>query len=250
MSQAKIYLSLIALGTANAKEISQFTKIDRGEVYRQLEFLQKKALIEKILRTPTEYKPIALNHAIKLLLQQKNKEHSEIKQKAKALLRKNPDADYIKENATKFSVISEDYIKQYLIDAKERTQKEWLWFTQIERIPVTINTYYEDWKKASDRGIRWRTIAELNNPTNKILDFITEYKKENPNFDIRFTDPSLLVTFEIRDNQELDFFTDVTKGLAGGQVIYTNNPRFIRVFTDYFEIRWKTAKLEPIYDNR
>lgn len=89
-----------------------------------------------------------------------------------------------------------------------------------------------------------RTIAELNQPTVYSLKFIERYQKENPNFAIRFVNPTLLATFAIRDEKELDFFTEVAKGMACKRILYTNNLRLIRVIKDYFELRWKTAMTE------
>jgi len=65
-----------------------------------------------------------------------------------------------------------DYLKKYITEANERVQKEWLWFTQIERIPLVITTYSKSYKKALERGVRWQVIAELNKPTDQIIEFI------------------------------------------------------------------------------
>jgi len=240
-SQARIYLSLISLGAADAKRIAQTAGIDRGEAYRQLESLQKRGLVEKILKIPNDYKPMALNEAIGTLIQQKNREKTETQQRVKALLKKDIYYNTSIEES-KFSIIpEEDYLRHYIIKANERAQNEWLWFTQIERIPIAITNYYASYKKALDRGVRWRTIAELNKPTDDVLEFIRKYTEQNPNFTIRFVDPSLLVTFAIRDNKELDFFTERAKGLADSRALYSNNPCLISLIKDYFEIRWNTA---------
>jgi len=233
------------LGVATAKQIAQTAGIDRGEIYRQLEILQEKSLVEKILNVPNEYKPMPINEAIGVLIQRRDEENAEIRQKVKALLNKRADADILKEWESKISIIPwHDYLKKYISEANERVQKEWLWFTQIERIPIVITTHYKSFKKALDRGVRWHAIAELNEPTDQIVEFIQKFRKENPNFAIRFAIPTLLVTFAILDSKELDFFTKVAKGAADSPALYTNNPQIVKVIKEFFELRWKTAITE------
>jgi|WetSurMetagenome_2_1015567.scaffolds.fasta_scaffold353427_1 sugar-specific transcriptional regulator TrmB len=244
-SQAKIYLALISLGVANAKKIAQTAGIDGGEVYRQLESLQKKGLVEKILNTPNQYKSMALNEALELLVGRKNREDAKIRQKIKVLLRKGDRVheDALKEEEAKFSIIaSNEYRIRRMTKVHDWIEKEILWFTQIERVPVSLTIYYEAMKKASARGVRWRAIAELNKkPTDRTLEFIKKFKEENPYFDLRFSASPSLVTFSICDDRELFFSTAEVKGAAGSKTLCTNNPQLIRLTKEYFELKWNTA---------
>lgn len=108
-SQARIYLTLISLGVANARKISQTAGIDHAETYRQLEVLQKKGLIGKILGFPNEYNPINLNDGIKALFEHRNKENIEIQQKAEEMLKKGVYTDTLKEEKSKISILPDDY---------------------------------------------------------------------------------------------------------------------------------------------
>ncbi len=244
-SQAKIYLTLISLGTANAKKIAQTAKIDNAGVYRQIESLQKKALVEKIIDFPNSYKPLSLSKTLKILIEEKNRKNIEIQKKAKALLQKEAQIDTDKEEEYKISIIPQkEYLIQYVKGACERVEKEWLWYTQIERIPIVITKYYDQYKKALDRGISWRTIAEVNKPTNQVIQFIQKYCEENPNFTIRFVNPTLLVTFGLRDGIELDYFTEISKGVADSQALYTNNVKLTKMIKEYFELKWDTGMTE------
>ncbi len=185
-----------------------------------------------------------LNDALRLLIQQKNKENAEIQQKAKVLLKKVKQADTYVEEETISIVPENNYRKQYVAREIDYAQKEMLWYTQIERIPITQTYYSESWKKAFARGVRLRTIAELNKPTNEILSFIQKHKKKNPNFDIRFVDSALLVTFALCDDKEVSLSTEKMTGLSNSQMLSTNNAQLIKVIKDYFELRWSTAMTE------
>ncbi len=241
-SQAKIYLTLISLSAASAKIIAQTAGIDRGETYRQLESLQEKTLIEKILGTPVIYKPMTVDHAIAALIQQKNRENAELQQQAEALLKKKFSAEPLSERQNRISVIPQ---REYLIwrvrDMINRAEREIVWYTQIERLPITLTHYSAEHKTAAARGVRLRVIAELNKPTDQTQRFIQRYKTENPNFLIRFANPTLLVTFSISGGEEMNIFTEETGDLAGSRALWSNNRQIIKVLSDYFELRWTTA---------
>jgi sugar-specific transcriptional regulator TrmB len=233
------------LGVASVKKIALTARIDRGDAHRQIEILQEKTLVEKIIRIPNEYKPMPLNEALKMLIQQKNKENAEMQQKVNALLRKGGHADTDREEENKTSIIpQDDYRKHYATRIIENAQKEIMWYTQIERIPIALTYYNEAWKRTYARGVRHRVIAEVNKPTDKILRFIQKYKMENPNFTIRFTNPTLLVTFDVCDNKFVNLSTEELRGLANSQILSTNNAQVVKVIKDYFELRWKAATKE------
>lgn len=244
-SQAKIYLALVSLGVANAKEISKIAKIDNADVYRQLEKLQTKSIVEKIITFPNNYKPMALNEVIEMLIEQKNRENTKIAQKAKALSKKTIRRNTTKKEEYEISIIPKGKsIIRYYKRAYERVQKEWLWYTPIERIPKAIDFYNNETEKAFARGIRLRTIAELTNPTDEILGFIQKYKEENPNFDIKFANSTLNITFALRDDKELDIFTKASKDVADSPALYTNNSMLIKLIKNYFELIWNSAMKE------
>lgn len=241
-SQAKIYLALLVLGAADVKKIAQVAEIDRGEVYRQTEILQKNALLEKIIDIPNRFKAIALDEAIKVLINQKNRENEEIARKAKSLLEKKVITDEFFHNDYKISIIPSDYSKRKLPNRYEYLQKEEVWYTQIEFVPLAINLWDKTFKKAFARGIKLRAIAELNKPTEAIRNLVDTYAKENPNFIIKFDSPKLFTSFAIYDRTEMTMYADRNTGVNERPVLSTTNPILIDIFKDYFELRWKNAR--------
>ncbi len=220
-------------------------KMDMGDVYRRLEFLNEKGFVEKSLGNPNEYKAIPLKDSVKLLIEAKNKEYTEMQKKVELLLKKRVNHAAIKENKYSFSIVPQNEArKQYIFRASDRVKKEWIVYTQIERYPVTVTGYFESHKKAFDRGVKYRVILELNKPTDVIVKFLQETQKQNPGLEIRYTYTNLLVSFGIYDKKEMNFSTEGLKGLADSQVLVTDNPQLVRVVYDYFDLRWKTAMRE------
>ena len=250
-SQARIFLTLCSLGVANAKHIVQKMKMDHAEVYKQLGNLHEKNLVEKILATPTLYRSMPLNEALRILIRQKrelaDKENEELEQKAEALSRKRvtPELIWEKWGDSRISIIpGGEYRKLYSTKVVEDTEKEIVGYTQIGREPVALSYYVEAMKKAAARGVHWRNIVELDKPTNSTFRFLEKFKKAVPTWEARFVEPTLYVSFFIYDNKEMNFATEKLTGLADSQTLTTNNAQLIKVVKDYFELRWKSASKE------
>lgn len=242
-SEAKIYLALISVKSAEAKKIAQITGIDRGEVYRQLVNLQEKGLIQKILHQRANgYKPMPLNELVGILIAQKSKENQEVFRKAETLLKKGTcHVNSLQEEALNISIVpkNEHFRKRISLKKFSSSQKEVLWYTQIDRVPKALSRYYAAMKKPAFRA-RIRAIAELNSPPDDTIRIIDKFKEENPFFEIRYTEPSYLINFEIFDNEEMNFAIEEMKD-PNSQIVNTNSKHLIKVIKEFFEFKWNTG---------
>src|SRR3989304_7985009 len=66
VKQAKVYLTLVFLGTSVVGEISKLPKVRREEVYRVMPKLEKMGLIEKTLSTPVKLKATSVENALSI----------------------------------------------------------------------------------------------------------------------------------------------------------------------------------------
>jgi len=87
INEARVFLALTILGSSSVKEISKFSNVAREAVYRLLPKLQKLGLVEKEIDWPTRFSAITLDDAVTVLLGLRNKETSDLQEKAKVLLR-------------------------------------------------------------------------------------------------------------------------------------------------------------------
>ncbi len=182
-----------------------------------------------------------LNEAFAIMIRKKKKEDAAINRKVKALLKRKQTGN-LAENKTKISIIPRhEYLSKYVSSAYDRAEKEMIWLTQAERVPIAIDAYRHSMKKAFARGVQLRSIAEFTSVRKETVDFICRFKTDNPQFDIRFANNPLSVTFAIRDGEELNFFTEQSKGLTDSPALYTNNPQIIKVIKEYFELTWKSS---------
>jgi sugar-specific transcriptional regulator TrmB len=81
-TQAKAYLCLNAMGTSEAKSIVQTSKIPRQDIYRILDELFEKGLVEKVFAKPVEFRAISPGECLKLLVQRRTNETENLKNEA------------------------------------------------------------------------------------------------------------------------------------------------------------------------
>jgi hypothetical protein len=238
-SQAKIYLTLLHTGTVAAKKLSQITKIDSGEIYRQLESLERKGLIERVLKFPLEYTPTPLSDGLTLLTKQRNEDNIALQKRINILLEKNSKLGEEKQDSFQFSIIPKNRINcpSYQTKKHKEVQKESLWYAQIQNMPSSIEKGHEFWDKNTNKKAHLRAIAEYSAHNNSILAYLEQFKTNNKYFDYRISDPTLGITFWINDSREVYIDTN-----EGAEALWTNNPIIVKTFRELFEIKWKTAK--------
>jgi sugar-specific transcriptional regulator TrmB len=60
-TQAKLYMTLLGFEETDGRTISAKAKIPRQEVYRTLDELEKKGLVEKVISSPYKFKATPLD---------------------------------------------------------------------------------------------------------------------------------------------------------------------------------------------
>lgn len=68
--EARVFLALQKLGSGAASEISEVAEVPRSQVYGAAEGLEERGLVETQQSTPTVYRPVELEQARRLLLDQ------------------------------------------------------------------------------------------------------------------------------------------------------------------------------------
>lgn len=91
-TQAKIYITLTALGVASASEIAKLSKIRREEVYRIIPKLERHGIVARKLKVPRKFSAIQPETAIQMLTETKlnamKEEIEKLKQKQTELVPK------------------------------------------------------------------------------------------------------------------------------------------------------------------
>ena len=241
LNQAKVYLSLINLGTCTAKDICKFSGVIREEVYRKLRELVKMNLVEEILSRPTLYRAPSSKKVIQRMLKQKAIDISELHYKMDQFF-------------NKFENGRQEYTSGLGDFAISLIPKQGPLFEKakemLRNVEVSIDTICT-WKK----GIGWLSghkdefLDALNR--NVKIRFIIEKEKRNrfPAYLKEFIDVSVFpirtitkldsACLGIYDSKEVLIDTSIEEGFVDSDVLWSNNKAIVEMARIYFESFWQ-----------
>ena len=247
-NEARVFLALTLLGTANVKKISKSSNVAREAVYRVLPRLQKLGLVEKEIAWPTRYTAITLDDAITVLLGLRNKESRDLQEKVKLLLRlKSKKAKMEPLEDSKFLLVpAKSMLISKIGEGVDRAQKSISVVTSNKRLLGAIDIFSEAIEKALSRGVKFRIVTS--NVERVLSPAILEVGNNNPCIEIRYTlsDPKCAAT--IIDGKEVLIITKPSSGLCcESPALWSNNSSLVNIVEEYFEILWMRALEKPEY---
>src|SRR4030066_1387270 len=77
LNQAKVYLAILKLEKTTVGQVSKFSQVRRGDVYRILPTLEKMGLIERLLGKPTEIRATIISDSLTLLVKEEKNRSDE-----------------------------------------------------------------------------------------------------------------------------------------------------------------------------
>jgi sugar-specific transcriptional regulator TrmB len=243
-SQAKVYLSLLRLGQATGKTISEQSKMARQEVYRIIRELNEKGLIEKIISAPTEFKPITIDACVNMLVKQRQNDLGETEKKAREMLENFKTLkNVVKPLEPSFFILipeKEAYLRKFK-SWIDNTQKscDMLLSWECFRFGMTQDT--ETWKKAVNRGVNIRFMVYNYRDEKNVLQVLKRLKRKG-NLKVKFISTQPPSTMTIFDKSEASFSISPTAQPHETPNLWTNNPGLIEVFQDYFDNKWLSHK--------
>ena len=243
--QARVYLALLESGPLRVSEISKISNVARPDVYRNLSKLQKKGLVERIIKTPLEYRAISMRKGLSLLLETKTSQYEKVRAETRLLL----------DSAQERKINKKKNIEspQYVLIPKGRTVVERI-STAIAQAKISmdlvlswkrfsrglVSTFAESMEVAWARKVEVRFIVEspLKSKTAKQL---VKFCKEKPCCQLKLIPHCPAVVLGIFDKKEVFIAANPKADLPGSPALWTNNSSLIALSQEYFEIQWLTA---------
>jgi len=243
-TQVKLYLTLLRMGNANGRALAEHAKVPRSIVYRALDELQKKGLVEKEISQPYTFIATPLQHGLQMLIDQKFEECKKIRKETEKFLRKTKDSQ-----ETSFG--DQDY-KLLMIDRKERIIQRMRQQHNSAKLNVDIISTPQRWlqilhdciqnyENTLSRGVKYRVVLDsckLDIDRQKNIQALLS----KPTFNLRLSTNSLCVNAAIFDGKEATFSFYPSKPLTESPVIWTNHPSFLAMFQSYFDKTWESAQ--------
>jgi sugar-specific transcriptional regulator TrmB len=247
--QARVYLALVDYGPSRVSAISKISKVARPDVYSTLSKLQQLGLVEKMIKTPFEYRGIPMWKGLQLLLGAKNEQFKKVMAETQILLRTIERKKPNKKKQTEGS--------QFVLIPKGKTVVEEI-KTAIEKAQLSIDLVLS-WKRFSQgiasvfaesietawvKNVKIRFLIE-SPPENKTTKQLIRFCREKPCCQVRFTSQYPKATFGIYDKKKIFIILKSKTDLPGSPALWSSNPTLISLAEDHFEILWLTAMKEP-----
>jgi len=255
LNEARVFLALTLLGTANVKKISKSSNVAREAVYRVLPRLQKLGLVEKEISRPTRFTASTLDDAVTVLLGHRNKETRDLQEKANVLLRlksKKAKMEPLQENSKFLLIPAKKMLISKIGDAVDKAQKSISVVTSNKRLLGAMDIFSEAIGKALSRGVKFRIVTS--NVKRVLSPAILEVGNNDPRIEIRYAPSDPKCAASIFDKKEVLIITKPAAELCcESPALWSNNSSLVNIVEDYFEILWMTALEKPehsINDNQ
>jgi sugar-specific transcriptional regulator TrmB len=243
-TQAKLYLTLITAGKTDAKNLAKLSNVPRQAVYRSLNELQEKGMVEKIISLPQEYKAIPLKEALRILIKSKAEEYDQVLEKAKTCLIR------FEEQKAQESLDKSYYIS--ILEGKETVINKIKYLTENTQSTLCVCQTPQRWlqvnlqifktvKEALKRGVKYRVIIEESSEP-FVFEKTLKPILSNPNYKVRLANHKLKINAAIYDDKFGCFSFYPGKSVSGTPVIVTNHQSLLVGFLDHFERLWQDSK--------
>jgi sugar-specific transcriptional regulator TrmB len=240
-TQAKVYLSLLKIGKATGKTISEQSHVTRQIVYRTLDELQERGLVEKEIAMPCEFKAAPVQDGLQTLILQKFEQYKEIQQKTERFLQEiqanKGDADYEQEH--KFTMINgKERLIQKIKRQHDHAQRSVDVLSTLQRWLQILQECSDNYEKALSRGVKYRVVVEEHGQEVDFPETVQDLLSK-PNFELRLSRGPLKTNAAMFDCEECSFSFYPAKAMGESPLILTNHPSFVAMFEDHFENVWK-----------
>ena len=244
-TQAFLYLKILELEEADARTLAKKTSIPRAMVYRVLDELQRKGLVEKEIGVPHKFRGVPIEFGLQTLMAEHLKQHEILQAKTKKLLRKlqiNHKKEQAKPEENKFLIIEgRERILETIRRQHANVQRSVYIMTILPRWLQIIQHCRECYEKALDRNVEYRVIIEKTNFEIAFPEKIECLLKKN-SFAIRFYPGILGNNLAIFDQNEVTFNYFPSQSLKESPIIWTNHPSFVLMAQDHFDKVWKSSE--------
>jgi sugar-specific transcriptional regulator TrmB len=245
-TETKVYLTLITIGPSQVGILSKQTEIQRPNLYRILESLSSKGLIEKEIAAPIKYKATPPQETVNMLIEHKKERLLELKKMGKTIAK---DLEHQNEkheikgfpiNENRFIVIpGKNILTNRLKTALNNANKSLDVVTTQSRFSLAIMVFADVQANALKRGVKIRLVTEDHIPSNDTCRIIKRLS-EHSSFKVRFLPPQTKIEAiaSIFDQKETFTTFSISEKNPEPTTLWSNNRNFVSVMEIYFESKW------------
>jgi sugar-specific transcriptional regulator TrmB len=254
ITETKLYLILIKNGPSTIGNLSKETGIQRPNLYKIIDSLSLKGLVEKELSSPIKYKATPPKEAVNMLIENKKNRLLELKKTGRTIAK---DLEHKSEtnrcnepslSENRFIVIrGESIIVNRFKTTLNASSKSLDLVTTKNTFSSAITSFSNNYYEAIKRGVKIHIITEDHQPLIGACRIIQKLS-QNPCFIVRFLPPQACVDAIVSIFDEKETFT--TFSIAANQTdpstLWSNNHSFVSVMQSYFESKWIIGQHKPL----
>jgi len=244
--QAKIYLILLSLGKEKASTIAKIANVDRSNVYKAIDKLQKRKIVSKILGPPNLFEAIPLEELLELLVKAKFEQYTKLSREAELFKKSYNYSKKIQTSENDFGMFKiinfsrKAHFKAISIVCKNAQKNVDLILNKKTFIGGVI-LFSDSHLRCLQRGVKYRLISEA---------FDTEHvqKEMNPflknsNFEMKIINQLPLMEVCVVDNTGVGLSLVPNKSVGNAPFLITrNNLGFAEIVLNHFDIIWNKAE--------
>ncbi len=244
--QARVYMSLLRLGSSKARSISQFIDVNRVDVYRVLRELSKRGLVEVNLASPAVYTATRPKLALQILLSEAEERVRALKERSGGLLmwlssvaELGHEAGGEMTEGPYFKLVSGHQIVRRCMEMFGRAKKEVLRVVPGSTILLHFREeFLEHYKNCVDRGVRISVVTEIDKRNMFEAEEFSKIVEVRHSSDVS----SSLKYIIVDDSEVMVMVNSPIQSARGATAFVSNNQSLIRGFKLDFESLCKSSE--------
>jgi len=239
--QANLYLNLIKYGETDAHILASCASLPRTEVYRTLDELQEKGLVDRELGSPLKFSAVPPSIGLQALIDRKNEEISRM-QKGLDVFSEQFKVKEGKEKENEYKITIIEGRKRIMAQIKKQHNDANSTVSILSFLPRFVNVANEvidNYKKAVERGVKFRIIIGLPNENQSIPDDIIK-THTNKNTELKTMIGARKVNSAIFDQKQASFSYYPDRSITESPYVLTNHPCLVEFAQNSFDQTWNS----------
>ncbi len=253
-TQAKIYITILALGVASASEIAALSKIRREEIYRIIPKLEKQGIVTRKLKTPRKFSAIKPEKATQLLTRTKLKtmkeEIDKLDEKKVSLASKLKTIELpIQLDDPSIDVISKhDNVIMKLMEMAKNAKRQIDAIVTFEELKIAYMNHPKKLRERLLKRVKMRMITESHELDAFTKESIQLSKANNNLIELRQVEKLPFHLLIVDDKEAM--WGELKPKNQNPQSLWTNDLTQIAILKMFFESLWQnSSSIRELDDN-
>lgn len=237
--QAKVYLALSIL-PKNIASVSEASKVPRTDLYRVLDELEKKGIVERIIANPIEFKAVSLNECLDILIQARTRQSFDLLNRAaklrKAFAEKSPENNF--DVKPKYVLVQPNRVVGKILSAINCSTAHIDLLLSWKRLSFGIYFFKDALRNAWKRNVTCRILTDY--PQENCIPQSIFHKKSACSIRFLVFPPKTVIG--LYDYKEVFIIENPSVGLNESSALWSNNSSLISLAKEYYENLWLATK--------